>query len=272
MICIRSVMVWARNSVSSRIDPSGQNVTVVPVRGSPVDRSIGEGPVAAILRFTFPPFSNSASQRCPSRSISRINRVESAFTTEIPDAVESPGDLVTLPAELAAGVQRGENDFGRRHLRVLRMRPDGNSRAVVSHPAPSVGQQRHIDPRGPARHGFVDRVVDHFPHQVVQSRRPGRADVHPRTLAHGLESFEDRDITLAVGTVLRSCNSINLYRHRRALSKRQFSRCGSNPRTMVPGIPHPNASSYPTAVSFRHVSTTSRRVATTVGPPLLSAR
>ena len=72
MICIRSVMVWARNSVSSRIDPSGQKVTVVPVRGSPVDRSIGEGPVAAILRFTFPPFSNSASQRCPSRSISRI--------------------------------------------------------------------------------------------------------------------------------------------------------------------------------------------------------
>ena len=36
MICMRSTMVWARNSVSSKTEASGQKVTVVPVRGSPV--------------------------------------------------------------------------------------------------------------------------------------------------------------------------------------------------------------------------------------------
>ena len=38
---MRSVMVWARNSVSSKMEPSGQKVTVVPVRGSPVDAVVG---------------------------------------------------------------------------------------------------------------------------------------------------------------------------------------------------------------------------------------
>ena len=90
MICMRSVMVWARNSVSSRMVPSGQKVTVVPVRGSPVARFRGEGPTGAILRVIFPPFSNSASQRWPSRSISKSSRVERALTTEIPTPWSPP--------------------------------------------------------------------------------------------------------------------------------------------------------------------------------------
>ena len=49
MICIRSTIVCARNSVSSKTELSGQNVTVVPVRGSPVARSFGAGPVALIF-------------------------------------------------------------------------------------------------------------------------------------------------------------------------------------------------------------------------------
>jgi hypothetical protein len=50
MICRRSMTVWARNSVSSKTVASGQNVTVVPVRGWPVLRSLGAGPVAVTLR------------------------------------------------------------------------------------------------------------------------------------------------------------------------------------------------------------------------------
>ncbi len=46
---------------------------------------------------------------------------------------------------------------------------------------------------------LVDRVVDHLEHHVVQ---PGAVvcvtDVHPRTLAHGLQSLEDLDAAGAV--------------------------------------------------------------------------
>ena len=90
MICMRSVMVWARNSVSSKTVGSGQKVMVVPVRGSPVDRSFGAGPTAAIFCLIFPPFSNSATQCWSSRSTSRMRRMERAFTTEIPTPCRPP--------------------------------------------------------------------------------------------------------------------------------------------------------------------------------------
>ena len=90
MICIRSTTVWARNSVSSKMEPSGQKVTVVPVRGSPVLRSLAAGPVAVIFFLSLPPFSNSASQCWPSRSISSTSLVESALTTETPTPWRPP--------------------------------------------------------------------------------------------------------------------------------------------------------------------------------------
>ncbi len=90
MICIRSRIVCARNSVSSKTEPSGQKVTVVPVLGSPVVRSFGAGPVALIFCLTLPPFSNSASQCWPSRSTSSTSRVERALTTEIPTPWRPP--------------------------------------------------------------------------------------------------------------------------------------------------------------------------------------
>ena len=90
MICIRSTIVWARNSVSSKMVPSGQKVTVVPVLGSPVLRSFGAGPVAETLRLTLPPFSNSASQCWPSRSMSSRSLAERALTTEMPTPCRPP--------------------------------------------------------------------------------------------------------------------------------------------------------------------------------------
>ncbi len=90
MICMRSTIVWARNSVSSKTEASGQKVTVVPVLGSPVLRSLGAGPVAVTFRLTLPPFSNSASQCWPSRSTSSTRRVDRAFTTEIPTPWRPP--------------------------------------------------------------------------------------------------------------------------------------------------------------------------------------
>ena len=89
MICIRSRIVWARNSVSSKMELSGQKVTVVPVLASPVVR-LGAGPMSLTFCLTFPPFSNSASQCRPSLSTSSTMRVERALTTEIPTPWRPP--------------------------------------------------------------------------------------------------------------------------------------------------------------------------------------
>jgi hypothetical protein len=48
--------------------------------------------------------------------------------------------------------------------------------------------------RGKPVHGLVDRVVDDFPHQVMQAGAADAADVHARALADGLEPLEDGDV------------------------------------------------------------------------------
>jgi hypothetical protein len=46
---------------------------------------------------------------------------------------------------------------------------------------------------------FVDRVVHHLEHQVVQAGAVGRvADVHAGALAHGFQAFQDLDRALAI--------------------------------------------------------------------------
>ncbi len=80
-------MVWARNSVSSKIVASGQNVTVVPVR------SRGAGPVALSFFLISPPSANSAMWCLPSRSMSRTSFVDRAFTTETPTPWSPPETL-----------------------------------------------------------------------------------------------------------------------------------------------------------------------------------
>ncbi len=167
-------------------------------------------------------------------------------------AVEAPRHLVALAAELAAGVQGREHDFGRGLLGVLGVGTDGDPGAVVGDPDTAVGQQGDVDPGGAARHGLVDRVVHHLPHQVVQAGRSGRADVHPRPLPDRFESLEDGDVGLTVGGVRPIRCLVHLHCHRRALSKPSFSRCVSNPRTVVLRPFDANAPFYPTTVSFRH--------------------
>ena len=116
-------------------------------------------------------------------------------------AVQAARDLVALAAELAAGVERGQDDLGRRDLGVLRVRTDRDACAVVDHPDPAVGQDGDVDPGGAPGHGLVDRVVHDLPHQVVQARRSGRADVHARALPDRLEALEDGDVGFTVGGI-----------------------------------------------------------------------
>ncbi|MDT4858069.1 hypothetical protein FQZ97_925200 [compost metagenome] len=52
----------------------------------------------------------------------------------------------------------------------------------------------HHDIVAVAGQGFVDGVVHHLEHQVVQAGAVGRvADVHARALAYRLQAFQDLD-------------------------------------------------------------------------------
>ena len=80
-------MVWARNSMSSKMTGSGQNVTVVPVRPR------GALPVTSSRPWGLPPFANSMLWCEPSRSISSRSRVDSALTTLMPTPWRPPDTL-----------------------------------------------------------------------------------------------------------------------------------------------------------------------------------
>ena len=187
----RSISVWARNSVSSKTVGSGQNVTIVPVRfdvgllhdaaRAGCRRSRSHLPLAAVavdLELEL------ARQRVHDRHA---------------DAVETAGDLVALAAELAARVQHGEHDLGRRLVLVVGVVVDRDAAPVVVDPAAAVGEQRDVDAGRVAGHRLVDRVVDHLVDEVVQTGQTGRADVHPGALPDGLEALEHRDVFCAVG-------------------------------------------------------------------------
>jgi hypothetical protein len=58
--------------------------------------------------------------------------------------VQAAGHRVGLAVELAAGVQRGQDDLERRAL-LDRVQVDRDAAAVVGHPDPAVGQQGDLD-------------------------------------------------------------------------------------------------------------------------------
>ena len=113
-------------------------------------------------------------------------------------AVEAARDLVaaTVP-ELTAGVQDGEDDLGRRLLLLLHD-VDRNAAAVVGDRDARVRVDDDVDLVGLAGQGLVDRVVHHLVDQVMEAAHTGRADVHPWTLAHRLETLENGDVLCAV--------------------------------------------------------------------------
>ncbi len=182
---------------------SGQKVTVVPVR----PRRRGPGHLE---------FARTACRRCansitwcsPSRSISSNEPGGQGVDHRDPDAVQPAGDLVAATlAELSAGVEGGHHHFGRRAALVLLdgHRLGRDSPTVVDHPHTPIGEQGDVDLRAVAGHRLVDGIVHHLPHQVVQSGRAGRSDVHPGALAHRVETFENGDVLCAVRGGVRRC-------------------------------------------------------------------
>jgi hypothetical protein len=115
------------------------------------------------------------------------------------DAVETAGDGVGTGIELAAGVQLGQHDLGGGNA-FLGVDLGGNAAAVVLDRHRPIDVQHDEDVGAVTRHRFVDRIVHHLEHQVVQAPLGGIADVHARAFAHRLETFEDGDLLGSVIT------------------------------------------------------------------------
>src|SRR5690606_6345012 len=62
--------------------------------------------------------------------------------------------------------------------------------AVVVDADAAVGEDRHVDEVAVPRERLVDRVVDDLVDEVVETTRPGRADVHAGALADRFEALE----------------------------------------------------------------------------------
>ena len=118
------------------------------------------------------------------------------------DAVQTARHLVGILVELAARVQLGENDLGRRtlrHLIVVLLDAGRNSAPVVAHRARPVGVERHLAHLRMAGENLVDAVVDDLVDHVMQTRSVvGVADVHAGAFADRVEPLQHLDAVLAV--------------------------------------------------------------------------
>ena len=158
---------------------------------------------SSITRSCVKPRLNSIWCTLPSRRTVRrshlLKRVDAAHA----HAVQAAGDLVAVLVELAAGVQFGQRDLGSTALGlvlVVHLHAGGDAAAVVDDADAVVAVDRDDDVVAMPGQRFVDRVVDHLEHQVVQTGAVGGvADVHAGPLAHGFQAFQDLDAALAVG-------------------------------------------------------------------------
>ena len=114
------------------------------------------------------------------------------------DAVQSAGGTVGTAAELATGMQLGQDDLDTGELGA-RLDVDRDAAPVVAHLDGAVGVQHDVDPRAVAGQRLVDGVVDDLPHAVHEPASVGRPDVHAGTLANGVEAFEDGQVLCGVG-------------------------------------------------------------------------
>ena len=100
--------------------------------------------------------------------------------------------LVGGVVELAARVELGHDHLNGGDL-FLGVDVHGDAAPVVADRDAVVHVEHDFDARAVARHRFVDGVVHHFVHEVMQTTVIRAADVHGRAFPHGLETFKNSD-------------------------------------------------------------------------------
>ena len=109
-------------------------------------------------------------------------------------AMKTTGNLVGVLVKLATSVQHGHNDLKGRTLLLL-MHVHRNASSVIDHLDGVTGKDIDLDVVAIAGQGFIDTVIDHLAHKVMQTLHAGIANIHGRTLAHGFQTFEDLNVT-----------------------------------------------------------------------------
>ena len=108
--------------------------------------------------------------------------------------MQAAGYLVAVLVELAAGVQHRQDDLGCRTLGlvlVVELDADRNAAPVVCYGNRVVAMNDDLDVVAMTGQRFVDGVVHHLEHHMVQTGSIGRvADVHTGTLTYCLQPFE----------------------------------------------------------------------------------
>ena len=116
-------------------------------------------------------------------------------------AVKAAGDLVAVLVEFAARMQLGHDHLGRRDPLTL-VDVGGDTAPVIVDRDRAIGVEDDVDLAGMAGQRLVDGVVHHLVDHVMQAGAViGVADIHARTLAHGVESLEHLDRFGAIGVV-----------------------------------------------------------------------
>ncbi len=126
--------------------------------------------------------------------------------------MQTAGRVVGAGAELAAGVQLGED-----HLDPGKTGPwfdvDRDAAAVVDDRDAAVGTQCDQDHLTESAQRLVHRVVDDLPQAVHQAAGVGRPDVHRGSLADGLQTLQDKEMPrLVVATLGSGVGSLHLPR------------------------------------------------------------
>ena len=111
--------------------------------------------------------------------------------------MESARHRVTAAAELAAGVQDGEDHLDSRLiLRLVEI--DRNAATVVDDPHSTVFEHGDQDGVAVSGESLVDRIIHDLVDEVVKTAGAGGADIHAWALAYRLETLKHLDLICSV--------------------------------------------------------------------------
>jgi hypothetical protein len=140
------------------------------------------------------------------------------------DPVQTARGLVGIAAELAARVQRRQDDFQRRFVGEARMGVDRNAAAVVVHRDPAFAAQLDLDPARVAGDRLVHRVVERLGGEVVQRPLIGAADIHARPAPYRLEPLEHLYVLGGIAVIELRRQIVEKIRHWRRIIRGLESR------------------------------------------------
>lgn len=115
------------------------------------------------------------------------------------DSVQAARNLIGVAAELAAGMQGGQNDLEGAFVGEARVRIDRDAPAVVAHADGSIDGQIDIDDLGIASHRLVHGVIKDFRHQMMEGAFVGSANVHAGAPTHRFKPFQHFDAAGGIG-------------------------------------------------------------------------